>query len=201
MSLFTLRRSKDPRDLERSMAGLKLGSNVLQVDGPDTGLIAALAQVVGLSGQACAVASTQASAEAFKRSADKVGVLVEVKVAPVDALPHNDGEFELVVIKNLLGSITQHQRILCLQQAFRVLRTGGRCLVIDQILRGGLGVVFTKPSIDRRYLSAGGALPALKAEGFKGVRLLADRGGLTFIEGMKPSVGPAVVDSKHGQHE
>ena len=65
MSLFKLRKSGGPRDLEVSMAGLKLGSNVLQVDGPDAGLIAALAKAVGLSGRACAVASTEEAEKAF----------------------------------------------------------------------------------------------------------------------------------------
>ena len=198
MSLFKLKSSGGPRDLELSMAGIKLGSDVLQIDGGDTGLIAALAKLVGLSGRACAVAETQASVEAFERSAKKAGVLVEVKRARLDGLPYGDSEFDLVVLKNVLGRVTQHQRILCLQQAFRVLRAAGRCLVIDQALRGGLGAVFAKPSVDRRYLGDGGALLALKAEGFRGVRLLAERGGLTYVEGIKLHAGPIGVDIEPG---
>ena len=49
MSLFRLRKSQGSRALELPMAGLKLGTNVLQVRGQDTGLIAALAKIVGLS--------------------------------------------------------------------------------------------------------------------------------------------------------
>ncbi len=194
MSLFKLKKSGGPRDLEASMAGVKLGSTVLQIDGPDTGLIAALAKTIGLSGRACAIADTQTSADAFERFAKKAGVLVEVKVARPDGLPYDDGEFDLVVIKNVLDGMAQHERILCVQQAFRVLRTGGRCLVIDRTLRGGLGAIFAQPSVDRRYLTDGGALPALKAEGFRGVRRLADRDGLTYVEGTKSFVGPTAVD-------
>ena len=120
---------------------------------------------------------------------------MEVKLAQPDALPYDDGEFDLVVIKNLLGSMTQHPRIVCLQEAFRVLRAGKRCLVIDQALRGGLGAVFARSSVDRRYLSSGGACRALQAEGFQGVRLLAERNGLTFVEGTKPNPNPTAIET------
>ena len=37
---------------------------------------------------------------------------------------------------------------------------------------------------DPHYLSSGGAVTALKAEGFKAVRQLAERDGLSFFEGI-----------------
>ena len=89
------------------MAGLKLGKNVLQVYGSDRGLITALASVIGLSGQACAVAETRSDANAFESTAAKAGVLVEVKVAQLTALPYDDDYFDLVVIKQVLGELTQ----------------------------------------------------------------------------------------------
>ena len=187
MALFKLKKSGGPRDLELSMAGLKLGRYVLQLDGSDPGLIAALAAVVGLSGQACAVAQTQEQAQLFERSAAKEGVLVEVKVADLATLPYDDNFFDVVVLKQLLGGLNQTRRILCLQQVLRVLTAGGRCLVIDPAMRGGLGAILTRRAFDRRYIELGGAQHALKEEGFRGVRLLAEREGLTFVEGMKPT--------------
>lgn len=165
------------------MAGLKLGSKVLQLHGRDSGLIATLAGVAGLSGQACAVALDQAQAEAFERAAE--GVLVEVTVAPLSALPYDPESFDLVVIKNMLGELRQNTRVACLQQTSRVLRAGGRCLVIEQAIRGGLGALFSRQSLDRQYATFGGARGALKAEGFRSVRLLADRDGLSFTEGTR----------------
>lgn len=185
MPLFRLKKSGSPRDLELSMAGLKLGKNVLQVYGSDRDLITALASVVGLSGQACAVAETRSDANAFESTAAKAGVLVEVKVAQLTALPYDDDYFDLVVIKQVLGELTQNDRVLCLQQALRVLKVGGRCLAVDPAMRGGLGAIFSRQALDPRYVDAGGALRALKHEGFRGVRLLAERDGLRFVEGMK----------------
>ena len=167
------------------MAGLKLGSKVLQLHGRDSGLIATLAGVAGLSGEAYAVALDQPQAEAFERAAAAEGVLVEVTVAPLSALPYDPESFDLVVIKNMLGELRQNTRVACLQQARRVLRAGGRCLVIEQAIRGGLGALFSRQSLDRQYETFGGARGALKAEGFRSVRLLADRDGLSFTEGTR----------------
>lgn len=185
MSLFRFKKSGDPRELELSMAGLRLGKNVLQVSGSDRGLIGALAKVVGLSGQACAIAATQSDADSFERAATTSGALVEVKVAQPTAIPYDDDWFDLVVIKQVLGGLTQNDRVLCLQQTFRVLKAGARCLVIDPAMRGGLGAILSRQSLDPRYVDSGGAERALQHEGFRGVRLLAERDGLKFIEGTK----------------
>ena len=189
MSLFRLKKSGGARDLELSMAGLKLGKVVLQVYGSDHGLIAALAGVVGLSGQAYAVAETRGDAEAFERQAADAGVLVDIKVAKLEALPYDDEWFDVVVIKQVLGGLTQNDRVLCLRQALRVLRPGGRCLVVDTAMRGGLGAILSRQSLDLRYVEGGGAQRAFEQEGFRGIRLLAERDGLRFVEGTK-SRGP-----------
>lgn len=168
------------------MAGLKLGSRVLQIDGDDPDLIAILAKKIGLSGRASAVARTDAGTKAFTRAAARGGVLVETKQARLAALPFDTDAFDLVVLKNILAELSVNDRVACVQEAYRVLRVGGRCLVIDRAMRGGLGAVFSKRAVDPHYLNSGGGKAALEAEGFRGVRLLADRDGLLFSEGMKP---------------
>lgn len=184
MSLFKLRRLGGPRDLEVSMAGLKLGSRVLQLDGGDGELIAAMAGVVGLSGHACAVVQDSGEVAAFERAASRAGVLVEVKVARFASLPYDEQSFDVVVIKDVLGRMRQNDRVFCLQEAGRVLRSGGRCLVIERALRGGLGALFSRQQLDSQY-AAGGARAALAAEGFAGARILADRDGYRFTEGIR----------------
>ena len=188
MSLFTLKKSGGPRDLEVSMAGLKLGSRVLQLDGGDGELMAALAKMVGLSGQACAVVQNQSDVEPFRKAASNAGVLVEVEVAPLTSLPYADGFFDVAVIRDVLGQISQNARVITLQQVRRVLRIRGRCLVIEPSMRGGLGALFSRQALDRQY-AEGGAHSALKAEGFRGVRVLSERDGISFTEGTK--VDPA----------
>jgi ubiquinone/menaquinone biosynthesis C-methylase UbiE len=73
-------------------------------------------------------------------------------------------------------------RVAALREARRVLRPGGRAIVIGAAPRGGLGALFTRAQHDAGFDATG----ALQAGGFKSVRLLAEREGLRFVEGIKP---------------
>ena len=165
------------------MAGLKRGSRVLQIGG-DGDLAAALAGVTGLSGQACAVVQEDAQTRAVERAAARAGVLVDVKTARLASLPYDAAAFDVVVIKNVLGHLRQNERVFCVQEAARVLRPGGRCLVMEPAPRGGLGALLSRRETDPLY--AGGARAALAAEGFAGVRILAEQDGQRFTEGIRP---------------
>ena len=183
--VFKLKKSGGPRDLEVSMVGLKLGASVLQLGNRDGQLIAELARAVGISGEACAVAETDAECDGIRRAAERAGVLVEVKAAGLGALPFDPESFDVVVAPDLIGSLRMNERVVCLQQALRVLRPNGRCVVIEAAPRGGLGGIFSQRALDRTYLMNGGAAGALDAEGFRAVRRLAEREGKSFFEGTK----------------
>ena len=100
-------------------------------------------------------------------------------------LPFAVDIFDVVVITNLLGDMRMNERVLCLQQALKVLKPNGRCVVIEGAPRGGLGALLSQRTVDLTYLSTDGAQGALKAEGFRAVRLLAEREGKSFFEGTK----------------
>jgi SAM-dependent methyltransferase len=184
MALFKLKKSGGPRDLDLSMAGLKLGSRVLQL-GNDGELSAVLGAAVGISGEACAVTDDETVAARIGRAATAAGVLVDVRVAPFGALPYEVDAFDVVVLGDVIGRLYINERVVCLQQVLRVLRPGGRCLVIERAARGGLGAVFSHRSLDPGYRAGGGAVAALAAEGFRAVRVLAEHSGKSFIEGTK----------------
>ncbi len=184
MAIF--KKLKGDNDLRVSMAGLRLGDKVLQIGSGDPRLIAMLAAKVAISGQASALVPDDGSADRIRRAAQAGGVLVDVKVAPLRTPPFAQGWFDVVVIPELIGAMRPHERVGTLQGARQVLRVGGRCLVIEAAPRGGLGALFSGRALDPHYRSQGGAEPALRAEGFRPVRTLAERQGLLFTEGMKP---------------
>ena len=79
-------------------------------------------------------------------------------------------------------------RVATLAQAFRLLAPRGRIVIIEQAPRGGLGALFgarASAPVDPHYSAAGGAIVALEAEGFRAARLLAERDGLSFFEGVR----------------
>jgi SAM-dependent methyltransferase len=179
---------KGAEDLRVSITGLRLGNRVLQIGHSDPRLIALLASKVGMSGQAAALVTDDAAAKTITRAATAGGVLVDVKIGPLGTPPFAQGWFDVIVIPELIGAMRPHERVRALQGAHQVLRVGGRCLVIETAPRGGLGALFSTRSLDPHYHARGGAEAALRAEGFKPVRTLAEREGLLFTEGMKPDV-------------
>ncbi|MGH9314074.1 MAG: hypothetical protein ACRD1S_12870, partial [Vicinamibacterales bacterium] len=64
--------------------------------------------------------------------------------------------------------------------ASRVLRAGGRAVVVEPAPRGGLAAL-VRPQSDPQY----SAEEWLRSAGFKAVRVLAERDGQRFIEGVR----------------
>ena len=184
--MFFLRKSGSRFDLAVSMVGVRMGDRLLQIGSGDGGLFAALAGKVGLTGRACAIDEDGAVVARAQRAAAAAGVLAEIVRAPYDRLPFDRGAFDLVVVREVLPALRPEQRVACLCETLRVLRPGGRCVAIETAPRGGLGALLAPKGTDPRYAAAGGAVTALEAEGFRATRLLTEREGLIFIEGVKP---------------
>jgi ubiquinone/menaquinone biosynthesis C-methylase UbiE len=170
------------QDLAVTMAGVKLGDRVLVVGCGDVKLIANLAIRAGLTGRACALdESAERSAEAA-RFAHAEGALIETMTAPFATMPFDASSFDVVVVRDVLTAVADN-RLSIAREVWRVLRPGGRCVVVQSIRRRGLAGVFGARSADADTLSA---TRALEDAEFRGVRILAEREGLAFVEAIKP---------------
>jgi ubiquinone/menaquinone biosynthesis C-methylase UbiE len=183
MVLF--RRRENPHALVIGMTGVQMGDRIIQVGCADGGRIASIAARVGLSGRALVVAYDEESADRARKGAAQSGVLIEVEVVPAARLAAGDGSFDLALIDDadgFLASMRAEDRVATLREVLRVLRPGGRVMVIASAPRGGLGALLSRspngPMFD--------PVPSLQADGFKSARKLAEREGLIFFEAMKP---------------
>jgi ubiquinone/menaquinone biosynthesis C-methylase UbiE len=171
------------------MTGVKMGDAFVQVGCAHGGRLAAVAGKVGLSGRATVVAPDESSAARARKAAAEAGVLVEVEVASPTRLPLADDEFNLAVVDDtagLFGTMRPEDRVAAVRELVRVLRQGGRVLVVGSAPRGGLGAVLSRTRNGPPFVASGDATRALEADGFKSVRTLAEREGLVFVEGIKP---------------
>lgn len=168
-----------------------MGDRLIQVGCSHGGRLAAIAAKVGLSGRAVLVAPDERSADRGRRGAEKGGVLVETEIAPPTHLPVDDASFDLAVVDDtggLLGSLPATERAHAIRELLRVVRPGGRALVIGAGPPSGLAALLGRPRPELSFALSGEALRALEAQGFRSVRTLAERDGLVFIEGIKARV-------------
>jgi ubiquinone/menaquinone biosynthesis C-methylase UbiE len=181
-------RGGDPHMLAVSMTGVKLGDRVAFVGAPDPGRTAAIAARVGLSGHAAAAVADEAAVTRVNKAAANAGVLLDATVADAGRLPYGDGEFDLAVIDDtgaLLEQLAEPDRAVIARDAARILRPGGRVLVIGGSEPTGLNKLLVRTP--GSPLVASGEINALlAASGFSIVRTLAEREGLVFVEGLKP---------------
>jgi len=180
---------QDPYLLVVSMTGVKLGDQLLQVGCAHGGRLGAVAAKVGLSGRAVLVAPDDASAERGRKGAAAAGVLVDIEVAPPTRLPATSDEFDLAVVDDtagLLGTMRAEDRVAAIRELARVVRPGGRVLIIGAGARGGLGALLTRTQSGPPFVASGDAIKALEADGFRSARILGEREGLAFVEAIKP---------------
>jgi ubiquinone/menaquinone biosynthesis C-methylase UbiE len=174
------RRLGGPHDLAVAMIGLKLGDRLLQIGCGDGGLLAALASKVGLTGHAAAIDPSPDAVTRARGAAGRAGVLVEVSRAPVAMLPFDNAAFDVVVVRDLLPSLQPEERVAVLRETARVLRAGGRAVIVEPAPRAGLGALLG-PRRDPGYSPE----EWLRSENFRAVRRIAERDGKIFVEGVR----------------
>jgi len=178
-------RQSDEEPLAVKMAGVKLGDRLLVIGCREPVLVARLAAKTGLTGHAAAVDENEAQTARAAVAIAREGALVETLTAPLTSLPLESDAFDVVVVYETLRQLTAFRRAATLSEARRVLREGGRCLVIESAQRGGFGALISRRTQDPSYLPEGGAAGALQYQDFRAVRTLAERDGLVFVEGVK----------------
>jgi ubiquinone/menaquinone biosynthesis C-methylase UbiE len=185
MKWFPLR-STSGESLAVSMAGIKLGDRLLMLGAADPLLAARLAVKTGLTGRACVVDEREESTAKASEVATREGALIEATTAPLTSLPLESGAFDVAVLRDALPSLAADRRAGCVSEVLRVLRPGGRALVIDTA-RGSFA---RKPD----YAAQGGPLRLLESQGFRAARILAERDGLVFAEAIKGNVEVSPVN-------
>ncbi|HJR59106.1 MAG TPA: methyltransferase domain-containing protein [Vicinamibacterales bacterium] len=179
--MLKLRKTAPREPLIVAMTAIRMADRLLVIGCANPKLVAQLAIRPGLSGRACAVDEAADRTARAAAAAEREGALLEVETGPVTSLPFGADSFDVVVVSHLLPELTADRRVAALHETARVLRSGGRCVVVQAGRRRGLGTLL------------GGAPPmaaaeiesAMQSAGFRAVRTIADRGGLAFVEGAR----------------
>lgn len=170
-----LRRGRGPAmdPLHVSMTGVRMGERFLQIGCHDRALLSGLAAKVGLSGSAAVAAFDEDQAKRAGGVGAKIGALIETHRIEGLVLPFDSDQFDMVVVDDTngaFGKIDETSRVAYLRDARRTVRNGGRIEIVE-------GAASRVTGYD--------ALRDLAAAGFKPVRVLAEKDGLRFLEGLR----------------
>jgi len=119
------------------MAALKPGQRVLDVGCGPGSLTIPAARKVGRAGHAAGIDASPEMIAVASRKAKKQGLDIDFRVAPVESLPFEDGEFDVVLSSLMLHHLPDDLKAQGLAEILRVLKPGGRLIAID--LAGGHG--------------------------------------------------------------
>jgi SAM-dependent methyltransferase len=171
-----------------TMSAVRMGERVLQVGVDDPAIVSAIAAKIGLSGHAAIAVADEREAARANSAAAGAGVLVDVRVSPQASLPFENDAFDLVIVHSVhgrLSSLDTATRTGAMREWHRVLRHGGRVMTIEAGPASGLAGMLRPAHRNEAYEAAGGVVSALEIAGFKPVRILAEREGFRFSEGIK----------------
>lgn len=184
MAFSLFRRSRGPVDLAVDMIGVRLGERLLHVGAAMPRVFAVLAGKAGLTGRACAVAVDAAAARAFEKASAAEGVFAEVIESPGPPWPFDPASFDVAVVDAAL-LLQPDLAPAVVSELGRCLRPGARAVAVHQRPRG-MGVRLGFEGRHEASAEARALQECLAGELFRPVRLLAEREGLTFVEGFRP---------------
>ena len=129
--LLTHGRERELRETIVRLAGLKPGSDVLDI-GCGTGTLAiAATRHVGTTGGVTGIDASLSMIARANRKAEKASARATFQVAVAEALPFPDRRFDVVFSTLMLHHLPRKTRQECAKEIERVLKIGGRVVAVD----------------------------------------------------------------------
>lgn len=131
VKLLTLGMDRRIRERTVDLAGVQPGQVVLDV-GCGTGSLTMAAQArVGEQGQVYGVDASPQMIEVARRKAERAGKHIDFRVEAVEKMSFPDGYFDAVLSSLMMHHLPGDLKLQALVEIRRVLKPGGRVLVVD----------------------------------------------------------------------
>lgn len=130
-ALMTLGREREFRDRLAALVDLAPGESVLDVGCGTGSLVLASKRRVGRTGMVTGIDASPEMIERARRKAMNKGEGIHFEVARVESLPFPNETFDVVLSTLVMHHLPRATRERCVSEMRRVLRPGGRLLVVD----------------------------------------------------------------------
>lgn len=186
ISLVPLRQSRQQAVLlPVVMSGVCAGERVLQIGIDDVAVATAIAGKPGINGRSAFLLPDERTATLARTAAEDAMAVADIEVSPPLQVPFDDEAFDVGVLHartGVLATLEAAARQRLLGDILRTLRPGGRLLVMTRGTVVGLAAW-----LRRAAPTDVGVEEALRQAGYRPVRVLADREGYLFTEGLRPT--------------
>jgi SAM-dependent methyltransferase len=174
------RRSLSPQQTALAMIGARSADRIVVAGQPEPALAAELAGVTGLNGCTLVASASPEARDAIESAARRAGSLVEFDDTESTRLPGDPDSADVVVLALKLEGAHPADDAL-FRDAFRILRPGGRLIVIDGVRASGpLGRGHAATAAE------GEVVARLVAAGGRAARRLARAEGVAYYEAQRP---------------
>jgi ubiquinone/menaquinone biosynthesis C-methylase UbiE len=180
LMLKWFRPGASPYQTALAMIGAKSGDRALTIGQPDPQLTAELARITGLNGQTLVANQTPAQQAAIEAAAGAAGTLVEFGDGPAPRVPGDDASTDLVLISAQFAHTDPAIRTNWLAETFRVLRPGGRVILLDGARQTGLFASKSAPTLQPDMV-----IEWIMNAGGRAARQLAVADGIAYYEARK----------------
>jgi ubiquinone/menaquinone biosynthesis C-methylase UbiE len=134
MKKATFGREQALRKTTVELAGIKPGASVLEV-GCGTGTLTLIAKrQAGPSGKVCGIDIIPGMIEASQRKAAQTNEEITFKLGGIDNIPFPENHFDVVMCSFMIFHMSAETRRKGISEIQRVLKQGGRLLVLDLAL-------------------------------------------------------------------
>jgi SAM-dependent methyltransferase len=171
--LLTLGRAPAMREEAADLAAIQSGESVLEV-GCGTGALTRRARLrAGSTAVVCGIDPSPEMIEVARRKAARAGLRIDYRVAAIEALPFADASFHVVLSSLMMHHLPDDLKALGLAEVRRVLKPGGRLLIVDMKRPSGRLSRLALPLMVHSEMNHGvqDLSPVIEAAGFSDVKV------------------------------
>lgn len=134
MKRITLGREGLLRSMTVELAKIKPGDCVLEIGCASGSLTMAAKKKAGKSGRVAAIDLIPGMIEESRQKAKTAGLDINFQVGRIEEIPFTDGMFDVVLCSFMIFHMSEGVRNKGIEEIFRVLKPGGRLLVLDLVI-------------------------------------------------------------------